>query len=228
MDNSVKDDRIRVEPPDHIRDPDSQITASLLKRRARGLFTIQRAMADHPNTRGNMVRVGGILYGLGGDVLPKEIDKPVLKPVLSLYSRIALLKKVPAHETLGYSRTFETARESVIATVPIKKPCSGFAVAAGTLWAPSCEDAAIYRVDLKSNEIVAKIAVGPANTEGGIAFGAGSAWIPSDPKGVVSRVDPATNKVIAEITVPPDSFTAVYAYNLVWVSSTAKSVDCHR
>jgi len=73
----------------------------------------------HPNTRGNMVRIGGILYGLGGDVLPKEIDKPELRPVLSLYSRIALLKKVPAGETLGYSRTFETKRDSLIATVPI-------------------------------------------------------------------------------------------------------------
>jgi alanine racemase len=73
----------------------------------------------HPNTRGNMVRIGGILYGLGGDILPKEIDKPALLPVMSLYSRIALLKKVPVHETLGYSRTFETQRESIIATVPI-------------------------------------------------------------------------------------------------------------
>ena len=118
----------------------------------------------------------------------------------------------------------EAKTDRVIATVPIRKPCSGFAVAAGTLWAPSCEDSAIYRVDLESNKIVAKLSVGPANNEGGIAFGAGSAWIPSDPKGVVSRVDPATNKVIAEISVPPDSFTAVYGYNLVWVSSTAKSV----
>jgi alanine racemase len=73
----------------------------------------------HPNTRGNMVRIGGILYGLGGDVLPQEIAKPALRPVLSLYSRIALLKTVPAGETLGYSRTFETERDSVIATVPI-------------------------------------------------------------------------------------------------------------
>jgi alanine racemase len=73
----------------------------------------------HPNTRGNMVRIGGILYGLGGDILPKEIAKPELKPVLSLYSRVALLKTIPAHETLGYSRTFETARDSIIATVPI-------------------------------------------------------------------------------------------------------------
>ena len=104
------------------------------------------------------------------------------------------------------------------------KPCSGFAVAAGTLWSPSCDEHVIYRIDLKTNEVVAKVPVGPANNEGGIAFGAGSAWMPSDPKGIVSRIDPATNKVIAEIAVPPDSFTAVYGYDLVWVSSTAKSV----
>src|SRR5262245_28438236 len=33
----------------------------------------------------------------------------------------------------------------VIAAVPVPKPCSGFAVAAGTLWSPSCDDNAIYR-----------------------------------------------------------------------------------
>jgi virginiamycin B lyase len=112
----------------------------------------------------------------------------------------------------------------VVATVPVKKPCSGFAVAAGTLWSPSCEEKVIYRVDLVTNKVVAKVPVGPADTEGGIAFGSGSAWMPSDPQGIVSRIDPATNKVIAQIKVPPDSFTAVYGYGLVWVSSTAKSV----
>jgi YVTN family beta-propeller protein len=45
-----------------------------------------------------------------------------------------------------------------------------------------------------------------------------------DPKGIVARIDPATNKVIAEIQVPPGSFTAVFSYNLVWVSSTEQSV----
>jgi YVTN family beta-propeller protein len=115
--------------------------------------------------------------------------------------------------------------DQVIAHVPVPKPCSGFAVAAGTLWSPSCGDNMIYRIDLKTNEVVAKIPVGPANSEGGIAFGAGSAWMPTGPKGLtVARIDPATNKTIAEISVPPDSFTAVFSYNLVWVSSTAKSV----
>ncbi len=112
----------------------------------------------------------------------------------------------------------------VLATVPVKKPCSGFAVAAGTLWSPSCEENVVYRIDLATNKVIAKVPVGPANTEGGIAFGAGSAWMPSDPKGIVSRIDPATNRVTAQIAVAPDSFTAVFAYGLVWVSSTAKNL----
>lgn len=73
----------------------------------------------HENSRNNLVRLGGILYGLGDDVLPNEVLKPELKPVLSLYSKIALLKKVPKGETLGYGRTFKAERDSMIATIPI-------------------------------------------------------------------------------------------------------------
>lgn len=73
----------------------------------------------HPESRQTMVRLGGVLYGLGGDVLPKEAPQPELKPVMSLRSRIAHLKTVPEGETLGYSRTFRTEIDSVIATVPI-------------------------------------------------------------------------------------------------------------
>lgn len=73
----------------------------------------------HKNSRGNLIRIGGILYGLGGDVLPAGIDQPELKPVMSLHTRVAQLKSVPKGETLGYSRTFTTERDSLIATVPI-------------------------------------------------------------------------------------------------------------
>ncbi len=77
------------------------------------------ASVAYPNSRGNMVRIGGILYGLGDDVLPKNIEKPELKAVMSLHSKITFLKRVPKGETLGYSRTFTTQRVSLIATIPI-------------------------------------------------------------------------------------------------------------
>jgi alanine racemase len=73
----------------------------------------------HPESRGNMVRLGGGLYGILDDILPEASVHPGLKPVMSLRSKIANIKTVPAGETLGYGRTFETKTESRIALVPV-------------------------------------------------------------------------------------------------------------
>ena len=72
-----------------------------------------------PRNGENMVRPGGTLYGFVSDVLPASIDAPPLRPVMSLYSRIMLLKTVPPGEKLGYGTTFQTQRDSLIATLPI-------------------------------------------------------------------------------------------------------------
>lgn len=77
------------------------------------------AIVGKTASHGNMVRPGGVLYGLWRDILPPQISPIPFRPVMSLRSRIMLLKKVPAGETLGYGRTFKTSRESLIATVPI-------------------------------------------------------------------------------------------------------------
>jgi len=68
---------------------------------------------------GNMVRPGGVLYGLWRDVLPLTTNDAALFPVMSLHSRICLLKWVPPGETIGYGCTFEASRRSLIATLPI-------------------------------------------------------------------------------------------------------------
>ncbi|MGQ0543577.1 MAG: alanine racemase [Blastocatellia bacterium] len=72
-----------------------------------------------PESRGSMVRIGGILYGLGEDVLPKGIERPELRPVMSLHSRIGFLKRVAKGESLGYGRTYVADADALIATVPI-------------------------------------------------------------------------------------------------------------
>jgi alanine racemase len=72
-----------------------------------------------PGARGNIVRPGGALYGFSRDVLPPQSEPAQLRPVMSLHSRIMLLKTVGRGEKLGYGCTFETKRESVIATIPI-------------------------------------------------------------------------------------------------------------
>ena len=73
----------------------------------------------HPETWGNMVRPGGVLYGLWRDVLPPRSDNPGLRPAMSIHSRVMLLKHVHRGETLGYGCTFEASRETMVATLPV-------------------------------------------------------------------------------------------------------------
>ena len=73
----------------------------------------------HREAWGNIVRPGGVLYGLWRDVLPMSVSDPKLAAVMSLHSRISMLKWVLPGETIGYGCTFEASRKSLIATLPI-------------------------------------------------------------------------------------------------------------
>ena len=76
------------------------------------------AVFSQPAAWGNMVRPGGVLYGLWDTLAPEDRDVK-LRPVMSLHSRITLLKWVPQGETVGYGCTFEASRKTLVATIPI-------------------------------------------------------------------------------------------------------------
>src|SRR5690606_41035190 len=63
------------------------------------------ASVAFPRSRSGLVRLGGILYGLGGDILP-DVPQPELKAVMSVTSEVGFLKSVSAGDSLGYGRTF--------------------------------------------------------------------------------------------------------------------------
>ena len=77
------------------------------------------AIYGHREAWGNMVRPGGVLYGLWRDVLPSSVSNSGLAPVMSVHTRISLLKWVPPGETIGYGCTFEASRKTLIATLPV-------------------------------------------------------------------------------------------------------------
>lgn len=76
---------------------------------------------ESPNgqTVTNMARPGGVLYGLWRDILAPDDRNQKFQPVMSLHSRITLLKWVPPGETVGYGCTFEASRKTLVATIPI-------------------------------------------------------------------------------------------------------------
>ncbi|HYP29206.1 MAG TPA: alanine racemase [Blastocatellia bacterium] len=73
----------------------------------------------YPHARGNLIRPGGIVYGIWRDSTNRAIRPLDWRPVLSLHTRVALLKTVPKGTPLGYGCTFTAGRESRIATLPI-------------------------------------------------------------------------------------------------------------
>ena len=73
----------------------------------------------YPSARGSLVRPGGVLYGLWRDVISPSTEPLDWRPVMSLRTRIVLVKTVQAGTPLGYGGTFVTARESRIATIAI-------------------------------------------------------------------------------------------------------------
>ncbi|MGH9958848.1 MAG: alanine racemase, partial [Pyrinomonadaceae bacterium] len=74
---------------------------------------------SHTEAFGNMVRPGGVLYGLWRDVLPPTTKKSELRPVMTLHSKIMFLKWAPEGATIGYGGTFKTSRKTLVATIPI-------------------------------------------------------------------------------------------------------------
>jgi alanine racemase len=75
------------------------------------------AVLDFHRAFFTMVRPGLMLYGY--NPLEEGTIGADLRQVLSLMTRIALIKKVTAGTPISYGRTFTTKRESVIATLPI-------------------------------------------------------------------------------------------------------------
>ncbi|MGD9589764.1 MAG: alanine racemase [Pyrinomonadaceae bacterium] len=71
------------------------------------------------DSRVDMVRIGGLLYGVGSDIIPAGAAMPEVRPVMSITTRIAQLKQVPAGSTIGYGRSFVAERDSVIGTIAI-------------------------------------------------------------------------------------------------------------
>jgi alanine racemase len=75
------------------------------------------ALLDFRRALFTMVRPGLMLYGY--NPLEAGSGKAELRPVLSLVTRIAFLKRVPAGVPISYGRTFTTKRDSLIATLPV-------------------------------------------------------------------------------------------------------------
>lgn len=80
------------------------------------------AIVTRPESWGDMVRPGVILYGYHPGYAPAEQRDDIarrlaLRPVMSLRTRVISLRNVPAGSGIGYNATFVARRPSVIAVL---------------------------------------------------------------------------------------------------------------
>ena len=75
------------------------------------------AIIGLPEARFDMVRPGGMLYGIFSH--PPLAQRVRLAPALTWKTRVLRLKTLPKDSPVSYGGTFVTGRESVIATLPV-------------------------------------------------------------------------------------------------------------
>lgn len=76
-------------------------------------------LLHYPHIPCDLARIGISLYGVDSSLADKKNNPLSLKPLLSLKSKIILLRHVQKDETIGYGRTYQTTSSQKIAVIPI-------------------------------------------------------------------------------------------------------------
>jgi YVTN family beta-propeller protein len=87
----------------------------------------------------------------------------------------------------------------VVATIPVVT--NHIAVGHGSVWATSMKKGTLSRIDPRTNQVIATMAVGKSPTF--VAADEHAIWVLNNDDGTVSRIDPNTNQVVATIKFGP-------------------------
>lgn len=79
--------------------------------------TASNGIVNYPESHFNLVRPGIIMYGYAAAY--NTLEKIDLKPVAKLKAKITFLKDVEEGTSIGYNRSYITAKKTKVATVPI-------------------------------------------------------------------------------------------------------------
>lgn len=73
------------------------------------------AMTYHHDTGSNLGRIGIVMYGVD----PAGNESNEYKQVMSLYSKVSMVKKIKAGDRVGYGLTYTANQDEYIATLPV-------------------------------------------------------------------------------------------------------------
>ncbi len=106
--------------------------------------SINHANLDFVNT----IRLGIGMYGFNTSEYESEFSKLNLKQLITLKSRIIMVKDVPKNQTISYNRKYKTPENVKIATVPLGY-ADGYKLAYQDSFAYICEDEKIRKFPIR-------------------------------------------------------------------------------
>ena len=111
--SEISSTRQRLEMFDHLRwELGDDLPEDVLIHSHNSAATVRLCSQRH-----NLVRVGAACFGVRTS---QEFFNPAaLKPVMSVKTRVAQVREVPAGCTIGYGELFTTERDSLIASLPV-------------------------------------------------------------------------------------------------------------
>ncbi|TAL70550.1 MAG: alanine racemase [Bacteroidetes bacterium] len=75
------------------------------------------AIANHPESHFSIVRPGMSIYGY--PPIPELSDKFDVKPILTLKTKVVMMRRIRKGESVGYDRLFISPEPTTIATIPV-------------------------------------------------------------------------------------------------------------
>ncbi|HWE00503.1 MAG TPA: glutaminyl-peptide cyclotransferase [Bryobacteraceae bacterium] len=100
----------------------------------------------------------------------------------------------------------------------VKKPCGGMASAFGSVWAVSCGDGSLVKIDGKAGKVTATLQRGASGIPGSIAATDDSIWMLLDEETTLARVDPDQMMIVATMRLPEGCRSMVSAEKSLWIA----------
>lgn len=148
---------------------------------------------------------GGGRGGGGGNAAPGAAPAPANGTLF-----------LPAKDKLERIET--KTNKALDAITGLKQPCGGMVFAFASLWAPTCGDGALQRIDAKTAKITATMNTGAADIHGSIAASSDSIWLLTDTRETLARIDPEQNVVVGEIRLPAGCMSLLFAETSLWLA----------
>lgn len=105
----------------------------------------------------------------------------------------------------------------------VARPCGGMAFGFGSLWAESCGDGALVKVDARSGKVNSTLKRGEADVTGSIAASDDSIWTLIDTRTTLARVDPEQMMIVGTMRLPEGCRSLIAAEKSLWIACTGEN-----